>query len=91
MLDFNDLIYLSMSAFGTGNEWSDTRAYGSVLEQGSGLPSFCGRDGDPALVADALFRRVVHGYFGRKIACDRGSIRRWYGNLRNRCFRAAGA
>ena len=32
----------SMSAFGTGNAWSDTRAYGSTLEQGSGLPSFTG-------------------------------------------------
>ncbi|MCA8928909.1 MAG: CoA transferase, partial [Alphaproteobacteria bacterium] len=29
----DDLIMLSMSAFGSGNAWSDTRAYGSVLEQ----------------------------------------------------------
>lgn len=37
-----DLVMVSMSAFGTGNAWSETRAYGSTLEQGSGLPSLTG-------------------------------------------------
>src|SRR5690606_697708 len=31
------LVMLSMPAFGLGNAWSDTRAYGGTLEQASGL------------------------------------------------------
>ena len=46
-----DIVMVSMSAFGTGNAWSDTRAYGSTLEQGSGLPSFMGNAGTPPTMA----------------------------------------
>lgn len=60
----SDLIYLSMSAFGTGNAWSDTRAYGSVLEQGSGLPSFCGREGDPPVMGHIAYGDPIGGVYG---------------------------
>ena len=59
-----DLIYISMSAFGTGNAWSDTRAYGSVLEQGSGLPSFCGREGDPPVMGHIAYGDPIGGVYG---------------------------
>lgn len=59
-----DLIYLSMSAFGSGNAWSDTRAYGSVLEQGSGLPSFCGREGDPPVMGHIAYGDPIGGVYG---------------------------
>ncbi len=60
----DDLIYLSMSAFGTDNAWSDTRAYGSVLEQGSGLPSFCGREGDPPVMGHIAYGDPIGGVYG---------------------------
>ena len=60
----DDLIYLSMSAFGSGNEWSDTRAYGSVLEQGSGLPHFCGREDDPPVMGHIAYGDPIGGVYG---------------------------
>ncbi len=60
----DDLIYLSMSAYGSGNAWSDTRAYGSVLEQGSGLPSFCGREGDPPVMGHLAYGDPIGGIYG---------------------------
>ena len=60
----DDLIYISMSAFGSGNEWSDTRAYGSVLEQGSGLPSFIGREGDPPVMGHLAYGDPIGGIYG---------------------------
>ena len=59
-----DLIYLSMSAYGSGNDWSETRAYGSVLEQGSGLPSFCGREGDPPVMGHLAYGDPIGGIYG---------------------------
>ncbi len=38
-----DLVVVSMPAFGADSDWRDVRAYGSTLEQGSGLPSVTGR------------------------------------------------
>jgi len=38
-----ELVVVSMPAFGSHSEWRDVRAYGSTLEQGSGLPSVTGR------------------------------------------------
>ena len=58
------LVMLSMSAFGTGNAWSDTRAYGSTLEQGSGLPSFTGFPGAPPTMAHLAYGDPVGGLFG---------------------------
>jgi crotonobetainyl-CoA:carnitine CoA-transferase CaiB-like acyl-CoA transferase len=58
------LIMVSMSAFGTGNAWSDTRAYGSTLEQGSGLPSFMGVTGDAPMMAHLAYGDPVGGLYG---------------------------
>ncbi len=60
----NDLIMLSMSAFGSGNAWSETRAYGSVLEQGSGLPSFAGRPEWPPTMAHIAYGDPIGGIYG---------------------------
>lgn len=48
------LVMLSMPAFGLGNAWSNTRAYGGTLEQASGLPLYTGHpDGPPAMTSYA--------------------------------------
>jgi crotonobetainyl-CoA:carnitine CoA-transferase CaiB-like acyl-CoA transferase len=54
----------SMSAFGTGNAWSDTRAYGSTLEQGSGLPSFTGLPGTAPTMTHLAHGDPVGGLYG---------------------------
>ncbi|QOZ36390.1 CaiB/BaiF CoA-transferase family protein [Bradyrhizobium sp. CCBAU 53421] len=49
------LVMMSMSAFGTNSVYRDCRAYGSTLEQGSGLPSVIGSaDGPPVMTHIAL-------------------------------------
>jgi len=49
-----ELLMLSMPAFGLGNAWSNTRAYGGTLEQASGLPLYTGHpDGPPAMTSYA--------------------------------------
>ena len=40
-------VVLTMPAFGMTGPWSGVRAYGSTLEQASGLPSVTGREEDP--------------------------------------------
>jgi crotonobetainyl-CoA:carnitine CoA-transferase CaiB-like acyl-CoA transferase len=60
----DDLIMLSMSAFGSGNDWSETRAYGSVLEQGSGLPSFCGEPDWPPTMGHLAYGDPIGGIYG---------------------------
>ena len=42
-----DLVMVTMPAYAAGTAWADTRAYGSTLEQGSGLPSITGEEGWP--------------------------------------------
>ena len=42
-----DLVMVTMPAFAAGTAWAETRAYGSTLEQGSGLPSINGEEGWP--------------------------------------------
>ena len=59
-----DLVMVSMSAFGTGNAWSDTRAYGSTLEQGSGLPSFTGLPGTAPTMTHLAHGDPVGGLYG---------------------------
>lgn len=59
-----NVVMLSMSAFGTDNAWSDTRAYGSTLEQGSGLPSFTGFEGKAPTMAHLAYGDPVGGLFG---------------------------
>ena len=43
------LVTLSMSAFGASSPWRDCRAYGSTLEQGSGLPRLLGEGAAPVM------------------------------------------
>ena len=59
-----DVVMLSMSAFGTGNAWSDTRAYGFALKQGSGLPSFTGQPGTPPTMTHLAQGDPVGGLYG---------------------------
>ena len=55
---------MSMSAFGAGNDWSETRAYGSVLEQGSGLPSLSGQPDGPPTMSHLAYGDPVGGIYG---------------------------
>jgi crotonobetainyl-CoA:carnitine CoA-transferase CaiB-like acyl-CoA transferase len=57
-------VMVSMSAFGTGNAWSDTRAYGSTLEQGAGVPCLTGRPQDPPTMAHLAYGDPIGGLFG---------------------------
>tara|TARA_R110002124_G_scaffold287256_1_gene471963 strand:+ start:52376 stop:54730 length:2355 start_codon:yes stop_codon:yes gene_type:complete len=60
----SDLVMASMSAFGSGNAWSDTRAYGSTLEQASGLPSFRGEDDGPPVLGHIAYGDPIGGLYG---------------------------
>ena len=51
------LVMVSMAAFGGSGPWRETRAYGSTLEQGSGLPSVGGRADDPPMMNHLAYRR----------------------------------
>ncbi len=55
------LVMVSMAAFGQRSEWRDCRAYGSTLEQGSGLPSLGGYDGGPPVMNHLAFGDAVGG------------------------------
>ncbi len=59
-----NIVMTSMSGFGTGNAWSSTRAYGSTLEQGSGLPHFMGSPGTPPTMAHMAYGDPVGGLYG---------------------------
>ncbi len=59
-----ELVMLSISAFGGGNAWSDTRAYGSVLDQGSGLPNFVGEENWPPMMAHVAYGDPIGGIYG---------------------------
>ncbi|WP_375175078.1 CoA transferase [Pseudooceanicola sp.] len=60
----DDLVMVSMSAFGSGNALSETRAYGSTLEQGSGMPSFRGLPGEPPVMGHIAYGDPVGGVYG---------------------------
>jgi crotonobetainyl-CoA:carnitine CoA-transferase CaiB-like acyl-CoA transferase len=55
---------MSMSAFGAGSVHRDCRAYGSTLEQGSGLPSVVGDAGGPPVMSHTAFGDAVGGLNG---------------------------
>jgi crotonobetainyl-CoA:carnitine CoA-transferase CaiB-like acyl-CoA transferase len=57
-----DLVMVSMPAFGSDNQWSSCRAYGSTLEQASGLPSVTGRPEDPPALNHVAYGDPVGGY-----------------------------
>ncbi|NEV01548.1 CaiB/BaiF CoA transferase family protein [Bradyrhizobium uaiense] len=58
------LVMMSMSAFGAGSVHRDCRAYGSTLEQGSGLPSVIGDAGGPPVMSHTAFGDAVGGLNG---------------------------
>jgi crotonobetainyl-CoA:carnitine CoA-transferase CaiB-like acyl-CoA transferase len=58
------LVMMSMSAFGAGSMYRDCRAYGSTLEQGSGLPSVVGDTGGPPVMSHTAFGDAVGGLNG---------------------------
>jgi crotonobetainyl-CoA:carnitine CoA-transferase CaiB-like acyl-CoA transferase len=58
------LVVMSMSAFGSGSVHRDCRAYGSTLEQGSGLPSVVGGPGGPPVMSHTAFGDAVGGLNG---------------------------
>ncbi|MBP7565344.1 MAG: CoA transferase [Burkholderiaceae bacterium] len=67
-LDYEDLrqvnpeiVMLSMPAFGTDGPWRDCRAYGSTLEQASGLPSVAGRPDDPPSLVHIAYGDPIGG------------------------------
>ena len=58
------LVMMSMSAFGAGSVSRDCRAYGSTLEQGSGLPSVVGDPDGPPVMSHTAFGDAVGGLNG---------------------------
>jgi crotonobetainyl-CoA:carnitine CoA-transferase CaiB-like acyl-CoA transferase len=58
------LVVMSMSAFGSQSINRDCRAYGSTLEQGSGLPSVIGYPGDPPTMSHTAFGDAIGGLNG---------------------------
>ncbi|WP_035663681.1 CoA transferase [Bradyrhizobium sp. Ec3.3] len=58
------LVVLSMSAFGAKSLYRDCRAYGSTLEQGSGLPNVVGNAAGPPVMSHVAFGDAVGGLNG---------------------------
>lgn len=56
------LVMISMPAFGMDNAWSDCRAYGSTLEQASGLPMVTGFPDDPPTMNQTAYGDPVGGF-----------------------------
>ena len=59
-----NIVMLSMPAFGNGNAWSDCRAYGSTLEQASGLPTITGFPDDPPTMNQTAYGDPIGGFNG---------------------------
>jgi crotonobetainyl-CoA:carnitine CoA-transferase CaiB-like acyl-CoA transferase len=59
-----NLVMMSMSAFGAGSIHRDCRAYGSTLEQGSGLPGVVGDPSGPPVMSHTAFGDAVGGLNG---------------------------
>lgn len=58
------LVMVSMPAFGGGNEWSTTRAYGGTLEQASGLPHHTGFPQNPPSLTSYAYGDPIGGWNG---------------------------
>ncbi len=59
-----NLVMLSMSAFGSASPWRECRAYGSTLEQGSGLPLLTGEADDPPVMNHMAYGDAIGGLNG---------------------------
>lgn len=62
------LIGISMGAFGASGPWSGFRAYGSTVEQASGLPFVNGEPDDPPTMQHVAYGDPIGGLYGA-IAC----------------------
>ncbi len=60
----DDIILLSMPAFGSTGPWRNFRAYGSTVEQASGLPHLHGRPDDPPAMLHVAYGDAVGGING---------------------------
>ncbi|MDA8247896.1 MAG: CoA transferase [Rhodospirillales bacterium] len=58
------LVMLSMCAFGASSAWHDLRAYGSTLEQASGLPMLLGASGEPPTMNHIAYGDAIGGLNG---------------------------
>ena len=59
-----DLIYVQMGAFGAKGPWSSFRAYGSTVEQASGLPFVNGEASDPPTMQHVAYGDPIAGIYG---------------------------
>ena len=59
-----DIILLSMHAFGSSGPWEMFRAYGSTVEQSSGLPHLNGIASDPPMMHHIAYGDAVAGLNG---------------------------
>ena len=59
-----DIVMLSMPAFGSTGPWSRFRAYGSTVEQASGLPHLNGLAEDPPTMLHVAYGDAVAGLNG---------------------------
>jgi crotonobetainyl-CoA:carnitine CoA-transferase CaiB-like acyl-CoA transferase len=65
MLKINPkLVVVTMPAFGMSGPWRNGRAYGSTLEQASGLPTIQGFEGDPPSMSHVAFGDPIGGLNG---------------------------
>ena len=62
------LVMLSMPPFGSSGPWSGYRAYGSTVEQASGLPHFQGSESDPPMMQHVALGDPVAGVTGAAAA-----------------------
>jgi crotonobetainyl-CoA:carnitine CoA-transferase CaiB-like acyl-CoA transferase len=60
----NDILLLSMPAFGSTGPWRMFRAYGSTVEQSSGLPHLNGHAEDPPTMLHVAYGDAVGGLNG---------------------------
>ena len=58
------LVALAMGAFGNRGPWRAFRAYGSTVEQASGLPFVNGQPGDPPTMQHVAYGDPVAGLYG---------------------------
>lgn len=60
----NDIILMSMPAFGSTGPWAKFRAYGSTVEQASGLPHLNGEEHHPPAMLHVAYGDAVGGVNG---------------------------
>ena len=59
-----DLVYVQMGAFGAKGPWRSFRAYGSTVEQASGLPFVNGEAADPPTMQHVAYGDPIAGIYG---------------------------